>query len=79
MTESFPALGSAAGKNLAAVSGSHPLAEAVLLLALPLFRLICANHEKYSLSFYSYSTAACGRCSWSKEILADEHRQELII
>ena len=38
------ALGSAAGKNLAAVGGRHSLAEAMLLFSLQLFGLIGSGH-----------------------------------
>ena len=38
-----------AGKNLAAIPGSHTLAEAVLLGALTLFRLIGTKHVRHLL------------------------------
>jgi len=38
------ALRSSSGENLAAVLGGHSLSEAVLLLAMDLFRLICSEH-----------------------------------
>ena len=38
------ALGAAASQDLAAVGGSHSLAEAMLLLSLNLFRLISSQH-----------------------------------
>ena len=41
---------SAAGENLAAVSGLHSLAEAVLLFALALFGLVSADHRGHILS-----------------------------
>ena len=44
IAELLPALGSAAGKNLAAVSVGHSLSEAVLHLALALFGLIRSFH-----------------------------------
>ena len=49
--EFFSALCSAAGKNLAAVGGRHSFAEAMLLEALPFFRLICSfcDHDYYLL------------------------------
>ena len=40
IAELFAALGAAAGQNLAAVGGGHPLAEAVLLLCVTLLGLI---------------------------------------
>ena len=42
--ELLSALGSAAGKNLAAVRGGHSLAEAVLHFALTLFGLVRSFH-----------------------------------
>ena len=42
------ALCSAASENLAAVRGLHSLAEAVLLLALALLRLISTKHDMHS-------------------------------
>ena len=44
MGESVPALGAAAGENLASVSGGHSLPEAVLLGTLALLGLISSEH-----------------------------------
>ncbi len=46
MSKPCTTLGAAAGKNLAAVAGVHSLAEAVLLRAMTLLRLIGANQVK---------------------------------
>ena len=42
--EAGPALRAATSQNLSAVPRHHSLAEAVLLLALELFGLICSQH-----------------------------------
>lgn len=45
VTQSLTPLCSAGGQDLAAVTGSHALAEPVLLLCVKLFRLIRALHD----------------------------------
>ena len=57
VAELCSALRSAAGENLAAVRGSHSLAEAVLLLALMLLGLVGTKHFLALLSGQKYSTS----------------------
>lgn len=51
--ETRSALCPAAGKHLAPVAGRHSFAEAVLLFAVALFRLISAKHDFILLSCYA--------------------------
>ena len=49
MGQSVSALGAAAGKHLAAISGGHSLPESMLLGALELLGLIGTEHLKHLL------------------------------
>ena len=54
MGQTSAALGAAAGENLAAVLGSHSLAETVLHLAMTLLGLICTEHSLLPLSILEW-------------------------
>ena len=52
VSKSCSALSAASLQHFSAVGSLHSLSEAVLLLSLALFRLICSKHTRTSLQFY---------------------------
>ena len=54
MGQAVAALGAAAGEDLTAISGSHPLAEPVLFGALALFGLIGTEHFCIHLLVFTF-------------------------